>query len=372
MAKQAAPVALTGGAGFNFEDHIAARFLLDMLAGMNSLGHVFGRVRRLDWQAREAGWHLDDLALTCDAGGTERCAGVSCKSDRQVTSSGFRENFVKAAWEHWHGASGARRLRQDQDAVVLVVGELADGVRAAWETILAQAMETTPDRMLARLQPPTAPDSGSQSSETQRDLFASLHCPTSLESQGPSADLATVCVLRHVRLLQFDFMSPTSHARGQAVSDCQRLLESGDALEANQLWEELVGYAGTQRVTGGSVDLPKLLDRLRDRFFLVPHPDFSAYALLRRFEGVLTLSEWESRDRSGFAVPWVDFSARSEVVEQVRAHLRTHSGTNVYTSPACPVSARRGRFWRLAALQNSPTCSTFLVMLASASHFSVI
>jgi len=52
MAKQKAPVELTGGTGFNFEDLIAARFLLDMLAGANSLGAEYGRVTRLDWQAR--------------------------------------------------------------------------------------------------------------------------------------------------------------------------------------------------------------------------------------------------------------------------------------------------------------------------------
>src|SRR2546421_11834364 len=113
MAKEAAPVALTGGAGFHFEDHTGARLLLDMLAGTNSLGHAFGQIRRLDWQARDAGWHLDDFAAICEAQGIERSAGLSCKSNRQVTSSGFPPNFVEAAWEHWHGA-GARRLQQDQ------------------------------------------------------------------------------------------------------------------------------------------------------------------------------------------------------------------------------------------------------------------
>ena len=322
MAKEAAPVALTGGAGFHFEDHIAARFLVDMLAGTNSLGRAFGRVRRLDWQVRETGWHLDDFAVVCDAEGRERCAGLSCKSDRQVTSSGFPSNFIEATWEHWHGAAGARRLRADHDAAVLVTGELADGVREAWDAILRQALETEPDRMLARLQPPVAPDAGSQSSALQRDLFASLRCPDSLKTQGPSDDLVTVRLLRHVRLLQFDFQSPTSRALGLAVSDCQRLLDSGDASQAAQLWEELVGYAATQRVAGGSVDLPKLRDRLKGRFVLAPHPDYSAEWLAHQFDGVLTLGEWETQDRSGFAVPWVDFAARSQIVEQVRAHLR--------------------------------------------------
>jgi hypothetical protein len=328
MAKEAAPVALTGGAGFHFEDHVAARLLLDMLAGINSLGHAFGRIRRLDWQAREAGWHLDDFGVVCDAEGRERCAGLSCKSNRQVTSSGFPEHFVEAAWEHWYGAAGARRLREDQDGVVLVTGELAEGVREAWDATLREALETEPDRMLARLQPPAAGDA-SQSSAQQRDLFASLRCPATLRTYGPSDDLVTVRLLRHVRLLHFDFASPTSRAHGLAVSDCQRLLAAGDASQAAQLWDELVGYAATQRATGGSVDPPKLLSHVRGRFELAPHPEYGAGWLSRRLEGALTLGEWERRDRRGFAVTWVDFAARSQVVEQVRAHLRARSGPNV-------------------------------------------
>lgn len=329
MAKEAAPVSLTGGSGFNFEDHCAARLLLDMLADTNSLGQSFGRIRRLDWQARESGWHLDDLAVTSDADSIERCAGLSCKSNRQVTSNGFPENFVEAAWEHWHGAAGARRLRQGQDAVVLVTGQLADGVCEAWETILRQALETEPERLLERLQPPPTPDAGSQSSALQRELLASLRCPDALKSQGPSDDIARLRLLSHVRLLHLDFQSPTSRAQALAVSDCQRLLDSGDASQAAQLWEELVGYAAGQRETGGSVDLPKLLDHFRPRFALVSHPEYSPERLVRRFEGVLTLGEWENRDRKGFAVTWVDFAGRSRLVEQVRAHLLSRSEPNV-------------------------------------------
>ena len=65
-ARRKAPVRLTGGAGIRYENPVAARFLLDMLAGLNSLGSDFGRITRIDWQARDAGWLADDLALTCE------------------------------------------------------------------------------------------------------------------------------------------------------------------------------------------------------------------------------------------------------------------------------------------------------------------
>ena len=62
--RQKAPVGLTGGEGFRFENSVAARFLLDLLSGTNSLGSEFGRIVRLDWQARDAGWLTEDLAVT--------------------------------------------------------------------------------------------------------------------------------------------------------------------------------------------------------------------------------------------------------------------------------------------------------------------
>jgi len=49
----------------------------------------------------------------------------------------------------------------------------------------------------------------------------------------------------------------------------------------------------------------------------------------RRYTGVLTLPEWEQEDQQGFAVPWVEFASRSSLVDNVRAHLRARSGTNV-------------------------------------------
>jgi len=65
MAKKKAPAQLTGGAGFRYEDYVAARFLLDLLGGTNSLGPDFGRVTRVDWQARDAGWLAEDLGISC-------------------------------------------------------------------------------------------------------------------------------------------------------------------------------------------------------------------------------------------------------------------------------------------------------------------
>src|SRR5712664_550657 len=86
--KKKAPVQLTAGTGFRNENCIGARFLLDLLAGTNTLGVDFGKIDRLQWQGRDLGWLADDLVVECTASTGKRSAGISIKSDRQVTSSG--------------------------------------------------------------------------------------------------------------------------------------------------------------------------------------------------------------------------------------------------------------------------------------------
>jgi hypothetical protein len=44
--KKKAPVQLTAGTGFGNENCVAARFLLDLLAGTDSLSEKFGKIDR--------------------------------------------------------------------------------------------------------------------------------------------------------------------------------------------------------------------------------------------------------------------------------------------------------------------------------------
>ena len=80
-------------------------------------------------------------------------------------------------------------------------------------------------------------------------------------------------LMRHVWLLQFDFEALPSRDHGRALADCQRLLKSGDAAEAQSLWDRLIGIADARR-TGGTIDLPQTLAELRDEFDFRDHPDY--------------------------------------------------------------------------------------------------
>ncbi len=272
MAKQKAPTKLTGGAGFNFEDQVAARFLLDMLAGIASLGVEYGRVVQVDWQVR---WSLDDLAVTLPSAANRRTAALSVKSHRQVTEAGFPENFVEAVWEQWlHTTSDA--FREGRDLLCMATGKIANQVMAAWETLLREALATSPERMLARLRTPNHASEGSQSSETERVLFGSLHCPQRLRAHADTDEAATIRLVRQVRVLHFDFEQEPSRDEAEAVAGCQRILRSGDPEAARRLWERLKGIAAEKRGHGGSLSLAGLVGLLRDEFDLRDYPDHEA------------------------------------------------------------------------------------------------
>lgn len=281
--RRKAPVRLTGGGGFRFENPVAARFLLDMLMGKNSLGADFGRIVEVHWQARDAGWLADDLAIASrTASGEERAAGLSVKSSQQLGRNGFPQDFCTIAWQQWLSQDTARRFRHGADAVVLATGELPDEVERAWSSLHAQASQATPERVLTRLEEDTR--RGAQSSELQRAIFASLKRPEGLGHEPYDTEARDrVLLIRDIRVIRSDYEAQPSSDYAQALLDCQTCLSSGDARDALKLWERLLGIADEKRPAGGSLDLPGLLAILREQFQLVAHPDFrSDWEALRR------------------------------------------------------------------------------------------
>jgi hypothetical protein len=310
--KQKAPVRPTGGSGSRYENQIAARFLVDLLSGTNSLGPGFGRVFRVDWQARDQGWLADDLALSCQVGSDlVRSIGLSIKSNEQVTTHGFPKDFVDLAWGQWLGASTTRAFRKGIDAIALVPAEIPNAVFSDWSALLREIGETTPDRILSRLNAP--PEEGSQSSAIQRALVQSFACPLRYDhTEEPTERMQ---LLHDVRVLHFYFDKPTSQDQVRALGDCQSLLWSGDPSEARDLWERLIAIADEKRPAGGSIDAPALRAMLRGRFRLRDHADYRAdLPALRRMSD-------EAMNDIGTRIAGVGYVPRRGALEIVRKRL---------------------------------------------------
>ena len=186
------------------------------------------------------------------------------------------------AWAQWLGVGTERALRNGEDAIVLMTGKLAHDVEHAWSNLLTDALRTTPDRMVARLNEPEKGE-GSQSSAVQRALFGSLHRPDQLRGAGDTGHETTVRLLCHIRLLSFDFEATPSQDLAEALRNCQEILRTDNADDAARLWSRLMEIADAKRA-GGSIDLAGLLGELRGQFDFRDHPDY------RR--------DWQALDRS--------------------------------------------------------------------------
>lgn len=267
MATEKAPVKTTGGGGFGFADKVGAFFLVNMLSGGFPLGPSRGTVSQLDFEARDRGWLLDDLLITLsNSGSTTHCA-LSIKSNEQVTAKGFPIDFTASIWEQARQTSPAV-FQMDRDLLALGVSRIATAAETAWDLLLRQAIETGPERLVERLQA----DSG-QSSDTQRKIFASLHCPTAVCPNGPNEG-ETAVIIRSIRLLAWDFEAEPSQAAARAVEICRSTLMREDADEATSLWERMQGLAADARTVGASYNCRTLLDKLRGKYALKEHPDF--------------------------------------------------------------------------------------------------
>ena len=270
---------LTGGAGFNFEDCIAAYFMIHLLSNTPPLECDFGVVVSIDWQVSESGWSLDDLLITCK-GSNEvlRRLAISIKRDKQVTRKGFPTHFVEAIWKHWLNTQ-TNPFVKDRDRLCLAVGELADSVKSAWDKMLAQALRTSSERMVKRLSPQSKSRSNSK---IQRDIFNSLHCPAGLKQGGNTEKIDTARLLKHIRLLHYDFQSPQSNAEKEAIRLCKSCLHSGSTDEAKELWGKLIAFAANLRAQGGTMDRSQLIRTLH-KFRLAEFPDFrSDWTILQR------------------------------------------------------------------------------------------
>jgi hypothetical protein len=270
--KKKAPVGNTGGGGFSFENAVAARFMLDLFGHSHTLGmKSFGKVVRLDWQARDSGWLLDDLVVTSQLAASCRSAGISIKSGQKVTVQCFPADFVMTAWSQWFGDGTARIFARTADVVVLVTGQGTHAAEAPWERLLREILEASSDRIVERLADDK--NSGQQTSKEERAILGSFFCPAEYQAKH-AGDEETVELIRQVRWLDFDYDSPTSQDYASASAVCKAVLSDDEASRAVELWEKLRGIADDKRKVGGTLDLPSLLAELHGQFSFRDHPDY--------------------------------------------------------------------------------------------------
>lgn len=252
----------TAGPGYAFEDLVAAdlltRFVLDMpITGIEVPGC------EILSQAGALGWAIDDIVCVGSSpdGHAHRLA-LSCKSNVQVTASGWPKDFVEAAWTLWRTQAPFNR---STDHIGLVTRGRNAAFDALWSDLKLWCGDPNPALAIGRI----------NASQKHRKVFDTVHNPGQVQGVLPDA-ADTIALIAKLHLYPLDFQLSPSLNLEQAKQRCRTALISEAQAEADTLWEALVQTAETARLGSGIIRLPRLLGDLSARFGLKAHPSISA------------------------------------------------------------------------------------------------
>src|SRR5947208_201101 len=196
MAKEISPPKVTGGGGFGFEDKVVAYFLACLLVDEPPLDARFGTIRRIDFQTRVDGWHLDDILLTLSSGSETRRCALSVKSNQQFLADAAPSDFVLAAWETFL-EPGATNFDRANDLLGLTTSPLDPTFKTQLNELLAWARAQDTAALSQRVKSPRF------GSELKRNLLKSFACPEPLATNHGISDQQTGKLLFCVQHLTF-------------------------------------------------------------------------------------------------------------------------------------------------------------------------
>jgi hypothetical protein len=224
----------TAGTGFDFEDGVAAWFLLQALAGRGL--PVEGVLQRLQMQTGSLHWDIDDLLLTTQAEKGVRRLAISCKGNVQVSANGLPESFAAQAWRLWTKADSP--FDRATDRLALATQGTHAGFQSAWSDI--KKFAAGDDAPLASAQ--------IAANRRYKKIFENLKA-----AAGTSVTDADVLgLIGCIDVLPFDFQQVPSNDERGAIAVARSLLAGGTAQDAKDIWEKIVGRTRETRLGSGT------------------------------------------------------------------------------------------------------------------------
>ena len=277
---------------------------------------VGGVAAKLQAQVSTLGWRFDDLLLTGEAKGEPRRLAISAKGNQQVTASGLPSGFVTQAWEQWRDPQGP--FNRASDGLALVTLGTLPTFEATWREVKNACSGSDVALAMSRI----------RSNPKQSRVLRSVQ-----EPGGDASDEETIELIRRLHVVSVDLQFAHSETENQSIAQCRRLLESGDASEAERLWKELVSVAADVRLRKGTVTVPDLWSHLRVQFGLRQHPDFAGdWETLSRITSDQK-ARIETELPSGYAVP------RTAKKAYFRSAVADNEVTVVFGESGCGKSA---------------------------------
>lgn len=259
---------LTGGAGFTYEAHVAARYLVALLTEGSAPGLNHRIVKRVALQQKSAGEPLDDVVV--DASGVGDQSRLSMQVKRQLTISSaatntdFREVVVNS-WATLQKPGFRENVDRFGAATGTVSAERLRGLRRVCE--LARS-STDAASFFARGN--TRGNAGADFNAIIGD-FRTILADNGIDASSENLYL----LLKHFVVIQLDFLNEeATHASG-AVEELRAFLPS-QSERAPDLWQQLVGMARDGAGKAAEYDRVILVSRLGAQYRLAPAPSLRA------------------------------------------------------------------------------------------------
>jgi len=229
---------LTGGAGFTYEDAVAAHYLAAMIGGTTAAGLGSRVVQRVAQQQKSFGEPLDDVIVDAVSVVDGTVMRLSLQVKRALTISGaetncdFRE-VIQRSWDTLQKPD----FREHVDRVGAATGSVAEETSRALASVCewARASDTTAVFMQRFIAEGNASATHKAVAEVVRGL--------GLESGGMLSDDQLHRLLSHLVLIRFDFLHAGSTHDAEAIASLQRALTQSHVARAGELWALLRQFA---------------------------------------------------------------------------------------------------------------------------------
>lgn len=265
MAAPASPE-LTGGAGFTFEDGVAAVYAAALLAEATAPGLPGRVVTKLSVQQGAMGHPLDDVIV--DAEGVDEVRmRLSLQVKRKLvvsdadTNSDFRETIHRA-----HLTVSGSGFQPGVDRVGAVTNEISDASKRTFETLCewARAESDTPG-FVTKLGTKGVAGEKATHFTIVKNLIAEI-------SSGVDLDAAAHKLLAHFVLMRLEMLHEGSTTEAQTVAMLANCLHPADQPRADDLWRRLLALVRIAEGMAASFNRKTLVARLNGAFQLSGAP----------------------------------------------------------------------------------------------------
>lgn len=252
----AASPELTGGAGFTFEDSVAAVYAVALIGESTAPGLPGRQVKRVSVQRGALGHPLDDLiveAQGADAVPMRLSLQVkrSLVISRAPSNVDFSDTILRA-----HKTITGSQFNLDVDRVGAVTGEIADASKRSFETLCEWARS---ESSAAGLTKKIRAKGVAGQKQTQFDDVRHILSAVVTE---PELDEATWSLLSHFVLMRFEMLHEGSVTEATAVASLATCLAPTDAPRADDLWRRILSLVRVAEGHAASFDRKTLVARL--------------------------------------------------------------------------------------------------------------